>query len=271
MKNRAFLKWAGGKYRLAPEINKHLPQGACLVEPFVGAGSVFLNTNFERYLLADINPDLINLFNTVKTQLEPFLFASREIFHHPQANTADFYYVTRAEFNAESDIFRRSVLFLYLNRFGFNGLCRYNQKHQFNVPFGRYKKPYFPEAEIRFFAQKAERATFVCMDFVALFDWLVDNLDDYVVYCDPPYAPLDQASNFTQYASHHFGLLQQQTLAEQARRLQAENIPVVISNHDTAFTREIYQGAQIHSLPVQRFIGQKPSSRVKVMELVAVF
>ena len=62
-KQRAFLKWAGGKYSLVDKIVKHLPEGDLLIEPFVGAGSVFLNTNYERYILADINEDLISLFN----------------------------------------------------------------------------------------------------------------------------------------------------------------------------------------------------------------
>ena len=65
-KNRAFLKWAGGKYPLLDDIKRHLPKGECLVEPFVGAGSVFLNTDFSRYILADINSDLISLYNIVK-------------------------------------------------------------------------------------------------------------------------------------------------------------------------------------------------------------
>ena len=62
-KHRAFLKWAGGKYSLVEEIQRHLPPADTLIEPFVGAGSVFLNTDYDRYILADINPDLIHLYN----------------------------------------------------------------------------------------------------------------------------------------------------------------------------------------------------------------
>lgn len=127
-KHRAFLKWAGGKYRLISDIQTHLPKKACLVEPFVGAGSVFLNTDFEHYILADINPDLINLFNTVKADVEHYIAQTKLLFLHPKANTETFYKARRAEFNRSKDIFRRSVIFLYLNRFGYNGLCRYNQK-----------------------------------------------------------------------------------------------------------------------------------------------
>lgn len=270
-RQRAFLKWAGGKYRLVEHISRHLPQRTCLVEPFVGAGSVFLNTDFERYLLADINPDLINLFNVVKADVEAYIVAARALFEHPNANNAVFYYGRRQAFNASQDPFERSALFLYLNRFGFNGLCRYNKKREYNVPFGDYHSHYFPEKELRFFAEKAQRATFLCANFEAVFAHLSENPDDYAVYCDPPYAPLQQETNFTQYAGGGFSLDQQRKLAEHAKRAQANGIPVLISNHDTDFTREIYQGAKIHQFQVQRNIGQSAKSRTKVCELFALF
>lgn len=90
-KNRAFLKWAGGKYPLLDDIKKHLPQGDCLIEPFVGAGSVFLNTDFSRYILADINSDLIGLYNIVKLRTDEYVAAAREMFT-PENNAAEQYY-----------------------------------------------------------------------------------------------------------------------------------------------------------------------------------
>ncbi|MDP8079676.1 Dam family site-specific DNA-(adenine-N6)-methyltransferase [Phocoenobacter skyensis] len=270
-KRRPFLKWAGGKYRLVPEIRKHLPEGKCLVEPFVGAGAVFLNTDYDRYILADINPDLINLFNTVKNDVEHYITEVENIFSHKNANSKSFYYDVRTEFNDSSDTFRRSVLFLYLNRFGFNGLCRYNKKHKYNVPFGHYTRHYFPEKELYFFAQKAQKAEFLCADFKHTFDYLQQRKDDYIIYCDPPYAPLIQDSNFTHYSGGGFDLEQQQKLAKSAIQLSRKNIPVLISNHDTPFTREIYSDAELFTFPVQRFIGQNPKSRVKVNELFALF
>ncbi|MCK3654704.1 DNA adenine methylase [Pasteurellaceae bacterium Macca] len=270
-KQRAFLKWAGGKYRLTEDIFQQLPQRRCLVEPFVGAGSVFLNSDFERYILADINPDLINLFTIIKADVERYIAHAKALFTHPKANTPDFYYKKRAEFNPSRDPFQRAVLFLYFNRFGFNGLCRYNQKHEFNVPFGRYKQPYFPEKELCFFAEKAQKATFLCGDFEQTFAYLQANPDDYAVYCDPPYAPLVQESNFTHYAGGGFSLQQQEKLALSAKALAKADIPVLISNHDTLFTRQIYRGATIKSFQVQRHIGQTARSRIKVNELFALF
>lgn len=270
-KHRAFLKWAGGKYRLMSDIQTHLPKKACLVEPFVGAGSVFLNTDFERYLLADVNPDLIHLFNAVKADVEQYIAQAKLLFMHPKANSEAFYKARRAEFNRSKDSFRRSVIFLYLNRFGYNGLCRYNKKHGYNVPFGRYKTHYFPEKELRFFAEKAQRAEFICADFEQVFARVKQFSNDCVIYCDPPYAPLKQDTNFTQYAGGGFSLAQQERLAELAVEMKEQGVPVLISNHDTDFTRKIYQSAQMQSIQVQRSIGQKADSRVKVGELFALF
>ncbi|WP_439286950.1 Dam family site-specific DNA-(adenine-N6)-methyltransferase [Lonepinella sp. BR2357] len=269
-KHRAFLKWAGGKFRLTDDINRLLPkQKQCLVEPFVGAGSVFLNSQFERYILADINPDLINLFNTIKADVENYIKTLKPIFFHPEANSASYYYARREEFNRSTDPFIRSVLFVYLNRFGFNGLCRYNANNEFNVPFGAYKNHYFPEQEMRYFAEKAQSAVFICGDFQQTFAMADEHS---VIYCDPPYAPLTQSSNFTQYSGHDFGLLHQQALAELAKQTQLErNIPVLISNHDTKFTRQIYKGARFRKIRVQRSISQHGARRIKVGELIAVF
>ncbi|MDU8925542.1 Dam family site-specific DNA-(adenine-N6)-methyltransferase [Pasteurellaceae bacterium LIM206] len=270
IKHRSFLKWAGGKFRLTDEINKLLPKRkSCLIEPFVGAGTVFLNTRYDRYVLADINPDLINLFNIVKQDVEAYIEALTPIFFHPQANSAGYYYARREEFNNSTDSFRRSVLFVYLNRFGFNGLCRYNSQNEFNVPFGAYKAHYFPVTELRYFAEKAQSAVFICADFNETFNYADEHS---VIYCDPPYAPLIQDSNFTKYSGHEFSVNHQRSLADLARKTSEERrIPVLISNHDTKFTREIYQGAKFKRIKVQRSISQISSRRIKVNELIAVF
>ena len=199
-KNRAFLKWAGGKYPLLDDIKRHLPKGECLVEPFVGAGSVFLNTDFSRYILADINSDLISLYNIVKMRTDEYVQAARELFV-PETNCAEVYYQFREEFNKSQDPFRRAVLFLYLNRYGYNGLCRYNLRGEFNVPFGRYKKPYFPEAELYHFAEKAQNAFFYCESYA---DSMARADDASVVYCDPPYANRQQYSNATNFDHDEF-------------------------------------------------------------------
>ena len=266
-KNRAFLKWAGGKYPLLDDIKRHLPQGECLIEPFVGAGSVFLNTDFSRYILADINSDLISLYNIVKTRTDEYVQASRELFM-PETNQAEVYYRFREEFNASQDPFRRAVLFLYLNRFGYNGLCRYNLRGEFNVPFGRYKKPYFPEAELYHFAEKAQNAEFHCLSYEECMDRADSNS---VVYCDPPYAPLSATANFTAYHTNSFSPKEQAHLAEMAEKLVSKQIPVLISNHDTPDTHEWYRAAKHFQVKVRRSISSNGGTRKKVNELLALY
>ncbi|MFH8135852.1 adenine-specific DNA-methyltransferase [Pantoea osteomyelitidis] len=267
-KKRAFLKWAGGKYPLLDDIRRHLPQGDCLVEPFVGAGSVFLNTDYQSYHLADINNDLINLYNIVKTRTAEFIQDAGALFT-PEANSAEIYYGRRIEFNSSSDAYQRALLFLYLNRHGYNGLCRYNLRGEFNVPFGRYRKPYFPEAELLWFAERAQKATFVCESYDVT---LNSARAGSVVYCDPPYAPLSATANFTAYHTNSFSMREQEHLAELAARLaQDSRIPVLISNHDTDMTRLWYQNAVLHVVKARRSISRSISGRTQVDELLALY
>ena len=266
-KNRAFLKWAGGKYPLLDDIKKHLPKGECLIEPFVGAGSVFLNTDFSRYILADINNDLISLYNIVKLRTEEYVAEARKLFT-PENNHPDVYYQFRTEFNQSQDPFRRALLFLYLNRHGYNGLCRYNLRGEFNVPFGRYKRPYFPQDELYHFAEKAQNAEFHCLSYEECMELAGVNS---VVYCDPPYAPLSATANFTAYHTNSFSPAEQARLAEMAEKLVSKRIPVLISNHDTPDTREWYKAAKHFQVKVRRSISSNGGTRKKVDELLALY
>ena len=265
-KTRAFLKWAGGKYGLVENINARLPEGRQLVEPFMGAGSVFLNSNFESYLLADINADLIHLYELLKSQPERFIREAAVLFV-PTNNEKAAYYDFRVAFNQEQDPFRRALLFLYLNRHGYNGLCRYNKSGGFNVPFGAYKRPYFPERELWFFAEKAQRATFVCKGYAEVF---AQAQADQVFYCDPPYAPLS-TTGFTTYAANGFTLDDQAILARLARETAAKGVPVLVSNHDIELTRELYRGADLQVISVKRTISRNALNRKRVDELLALF
>jgi len=245
---KPFLKWPGGKYRLTNRINKKLAKGKRLVEPFVGSGAVFLNTNYEKYLLADTNLDLINLYQ----------------------NNEDQYYKFREEFNTSKDSRLKSALFLYLNRHGYNGLCRYNAKGGFNTPFGRYHRPYFPKDEMMNFHQRSQSAEFICAGFSETMHQVTKHD---VVYCDPPYVPLSKTANFTAYAAAGFNWQDQISLADWASNLSAKGIQVVISNHNTPTARELYleAGATMEKFKVRRTISCNPGERNLVGELLAVF
>jgi len=238
-----------------------------LIEPFAGSGAIFNNTDFPDYLLAEENQDLISLFQHLKTEDESFIHWCKTFFC-PENNNSVRYYELREQFNQCTETRERAALFLYLNRHGYNGLCRYNQKGGYNVPFGRYSKPYFPEEEMRFFCNKSQKATFIQSDFRETFTHA--RTGD-LIYCDPPYAPLVQASNFSAYTFKKFGEKEQIILADLARSCAARGITVIISNHDTDFTREQYHDAEIKSFTVSRRISCNVDQRSPAKELLAVF
>ncbi len=265
-KSRPFLKWAGGKYRLLDKLFPHM-QGNKLIEPFLGSGAVFLNQDFERYLLGDINPDLINLYQYLKKEKKKFIYYVKSFFS-PKNNTQKNYIQFRKEFNSGLKGRRRAALFVYLNRHGFNGLCRYNKQGGFNVPFGSYDKVYFPEKEMLHFIEKSKKATFVCGDFVSVMN---RSRKGNLVYCDPPYVPISPTASFTNYATQGFSYDQQVELAYRAQHLANRGVKVIISNHDNGITREIYKGAEIESFWVRRFISCDGQNRHKVKELLAIY
>ncbi len=267
-KTKPFLKWAGGKYRCLDQVITALPHGTRLVEPFAGSGAVFLNAPHPRFLLADANQDLIALYTHLKQEGRRFISYCKSFFSEKN-NQPERYYQYRMQFNQSTlGSRRRAALFIYLNRHGYNGLCRYNLSGVYNVPFGRYVKPYFPEEALEAFCQKSQSAEFVTADFKQTF--LKAKPGD-IIYCDPPYAPLSKTSRFTAYTQRAFGEVEQQMLADLARSSAKNKIPVIVSNHDTPYTRALYQGAQIRSFPVRRQISCKSGQRLMVRELIAVF
>jgi len=265
---RPFLKWAGGKTRIVERIKAILPPGERLVEPFVGSGALFLNVEYNAYLLADANRDLINCYRQLQRGGSRFIDICAAYFT-PANNQPDAYYDLRQRFNVTEDREERAAIFVYLNRHGYNGLCRYNSSGGFNVPFGRYVRPYFPREEMIFFWRKAARCEFVIADFATT---LRTTVAGDVVYCDPPYAPLSTTANFTSYSEDGFDLTRQRQLAEEAQRAAQRGVPVVISNHDIPFTREMYAVAnQLVAFDVQRNISRDVANRTKAAELLAVY
>lgn len=265
---KPFLKWAGSKYKIIEKIRSSLPAGSRLVEPFAGSGSVFLNVEYEKYFIADVNPDVINLFSILKDEGERFINYA-EGFFAENNNSKDVYYSFREEFNLTDDTRRKAAIFVYLNRHCFNGLCRYNSKGKFNVPFGKYTKPLFPKKEMFYFHKKIlSSVEFKVSDFK---ETMSNAKFGDVIYCDPPYAPLSETANFSDYTKNGFTLKDQEDLAEMAFSLKQKGIPVIISNHDTPFTRELYNSAKIEAFDVQRFISSKGGSRNKAHELIAIF
>lgn len=255
------LKWAGSKSRIMAEINKHLPTGDRLVEPFAGSCAVMMNTEYPAYLVADVNPDLINLYRQIKDFPQQFIIVASRTFSKNKSGES--YYEIREMFNHHLGLplLERAALFLYLNRHGHRGMCRYNQKGNFNIPYGYYTDPYFPLEEIKAFSEKAKRATLICADFTETLNML-KNGD--VIYCDPPYD-----DTFTDYHSGGFGKEKQYELASVLSDV-ANRHPVIASNSNTRLVKSLYRQFDLHQITAPRSIGVAAGKGKSAEELICV-
>ncbi|WP_272663491.1 DNA adenine methylase [Providencia sp. PROV110] len=267
MANKTILKWAGSKVRIMNQLHPHLPKAKRLVEPFAGSCAVMMNTDYEQYLIADANPDLINLYETLTILPESMLIEALPLFK--RNNSAD-YYLARSEFNDSKQTLsrlRQASLFLYLNRHCFNGLCRYNQQGKFNVPFGQYKAPYFPKNEIDSFCDKA----YLTNTQILNLEWQDTlSLADYGdgVYCDPPY--MGGRDSFTQYHTAGFTDADHEALAIVLKDINdIQGNPITVSNSPEA--KELYAdlGFTIHEIEAPRSIAGK-GKRTPAKEIIAV-
>ncbi len=221
------LKWAGGKRWQVPLLRAYWGRHASrrLVEPFCGGLAVAVNLKPARALLNDVNPHLINFYRQLKAGL-----ATSE----PMVNGKRAYYQRRSEFNqllasGRGDTPRAAELFYYLNRTGYNGLCRFNRRGVFNVPFGSYKTiNYWSDAEFLPYV-----ATFRDWDFsLGQFDEIALQPDDFV-YADPPYDV-----EFTHYSTGGFSWADQERAAAWLAKHPG---PVVLSNQATPKIIDLYR------------------------------
>ena len=265
---KPFLKWAGNKYRVLEHVLPLIGSPKRYCEPFAGSCAVALNVDAKQYILNDINTDLTNLYKYLTNPNDDSFIQHCGDFFRPEYNEKGEYISLRKFFNESADTFERSRLFVYLNRHCFNGLTRYNSKGGFNVPFGKMKNPMLPSTAMMDFRM------YFLMRKHAFYNTSFNDTRLYsamqsgdVVYFDPPYVPASDTANFASYAKEGFTYDQQVELAELAESLANRGIKVIISNHDTDVSRELYKNAQIHSLQVTRSISAKGSSRKKANEL----
>lgn len=257
------LKWAGNKTAIMHQLLEHLPTaGLRLVEPFAGSCAVMMATDYPAYLVADINPDLINLYSVIKSGPELLITIAKGFFD--KNNTAEDYYGIRKEFNCARQwpAEWRAAMFLYLNRHCYRGLCRYNLCGHFNVPYGNYKSPYFPENEIHAFAEKAKRATFICASFDETLAMLKHGD---VIYCDPPYD-----GTFSSYHTNGFGEDEQYHLASILEHRSSQGYPVIASNADTSLVASLYRAFTLHRITAPRSINVDAGGGKIANEIIAV-
>ncbi|MGJ0578079.1 DNA adenine methylase [Xenorhabdus bovienii] len=269
MANKTILKWAGSKVRIMDKLLPHLPAGKRLVEPFAGSCAVMMNTDYPAYLVADINADLINLYADILSfGVDIDWYVNWLELGFNGDNSREMYNIKRDAFNGKKFALNqesKAAYFLYLNRHCYNGLCRYNLSGEFNTPYGKYKNVYFPEKEIRAFAEKAQHAEIVCLEWQ---DTLSRIEHGDVIYCDPPY--LTKGKAFTQYHKVNFTPADHELLAVILHTLNNElGVPVTVSNSIDAKALYADLGFTVHEIDAPRSIAAN-GNRQPVKEIIAV-
>lgn len=294
---RPFLKWAGSKRQLLPQIDRFLPQavkeGSIVryVEPFAGSGAVFFYVaqtySLDELYIADFNPELIVAYRTIKRRVEDVISALREIEYRYRPLAEEerkvFFYKQRAQFNADLTEFEfdslprenaeRTAQLIFLNRTCYNGLFRVNSRGEFNVPFGRYKNPTICDASNLKAAAAVLQRTDIHFGQYSDCEEIVD--EKTLVYFDPPYRPISKSASFTAYSKQVFDDEAQADLAEFYRLLDKRGAWLMLSNSDPKnvdpndrFFETAYAGFRIERVRASRRINSRADKRGAIHELL---
>ncbi|OKY77112.1 MAG: Site-specific DNA methylase Dam [Candidatus Methanohalarchaeum thermophilum] len=267
------LKWAGGKRQLLEEIIKLFPNGyekKRLHEPMVGGGAVTFEIEPNKGTINDVNGRLTRFYEVIRDKPEELIEENRS-----HRYNEDYYYSARKEFNKpirneDLDKVREASLLLYLNRTCFNGLYRENSKGEFNVPFGDYNNPDYVKAEqIRNCSQVLKNLKIENNDFEYILD---EAKKGDLVYFDPPYQPVSETANFTEYSKEGFELKDQKRLFNTCIKLDKKETYFILSNSWAKPIRKLYEkqkNFEVIKVKANRDINSKAKNRKPVSEILA--
>jgi DNA adenine methylase len=272
MEAKPFLKWAGGKWSLAPLITDLLPRDIArrtYREPFVGGGAMYFylsrHARPKKTFLSDALDDLIETYRVVREETDELVGQLGAL---NAAHSEETFYRVRKRFNSETGApaVERAAWLIYLNKTCFNGLFRTNSNGEFNVPLGRFKKPAILD-------EPRLRAAAIALRNVDLakrpFEHLAKSAKaGDVIYFDPPYVPLSKTANFASYADGAFSLHDQERLADLFRVLDERGCLLALSNSDTPEVRALYKGFDIKPIVANRSISAKGTERKPVGEVL---
>ncbi|WP_317856040.1 DNA adenine methylase [Chakrabartyella piscis] len=289
---KPFIKWAGGKTQLLPDIRNKYPEelGQRITkycEPFIGGGAVLFdilsNYHLEEILINDINKELTNTYSQIKLNLNHLIDELEEMQTAFWAMDTDerkiYYYEKRERFNylkvnGDEEInFEKAALFIFLNKTCFNGLFRVNKKGLFNVPMGAYKMPLICDKNnLEEISRALKNVKIITGDYKDTLDFIDENT---FVYIDPPYRPISETASFTSYAETNFDDNEQIALGQFVDRASEKGAMVVISNSDPknhdendCFFDDLYGNYEIARVSAKRMINCNAKSRGDVKELL---
>lgn len=290
---KPFVKWAGGKGNLLQKLEALLPahfnefQNVTYIEPFVGGGAMLFHMLhhykcIRRAVINDINPDLIRCYQLIARTPEILIdrLSVIEDNYYRIAFPAreELYYAYREQYNSD-DVHpdERAALFIFLNRTCYNGLYRVSATGNFNVPYGRYKKPLICNKDLIMADHKLLRSVELFIRKPGDYKLVRQNLSRNnvnFVYFDPPYRPLSETSSFKEYSNTPFEDRQQEELKLFCDKLSNLNCLIMQSNSDSktengdSYFDTLYDGYDIQRVLASRFINADPEKRVKLTEIV---
>lgn len=254
-----FLKWAGGKRSLVPEIVKHLPdQFGTYYEPFVGGGAVFfsLDSRITQAHLSDANMELMLTYRMLQKDPDGVILALQD---HAARHGKRHYKKVRDKQHDEQDPFLLAARFIYLNKTCFNGLYRVNKSGRFNVPMGQYKNPTICDTDnLRNVSEVLQGVILKAAPFSEISPQRGD-----LVYCDPPYD-----GTFTAYTGGGFTDDDQKELRDACVGWRDAGASVIISNSNTPLIRSLFSDWTLNEVQAGRNISCKGEDRGKETELL---
>ena len=269
---KPFIKWVGGKRQLLEQLHGYIPDDFNehkYLEPFVGGGALFFYLMPEDAILIDNNPDLINCYEVIQSDVESFI---KELNKHSEHKLEKKYFYQVRKLDRQPEIYsemsdvEKAGRIIFLNKTCYNGLYRVNKKNQFNTPFGRYKNPTVCDEEnLRAVHLLLQNVTILKSDFETVLDYA--KADDFI-YFDSPYDPLSNTANFTSYTKDDFGRESQKRLAETYKELDERGCKVLLSNSNTEFIKDLYAEFTIEYVKASRAINSDASKRGKIKEII---
>jgi len=274
---RPFLKWAGGKRQLLPEIVKYVPKRISkhtYYEPFIGGGALLFQLQPPKAVINDSNKELINCYKVIKDSLDELM---EELSKDKYSNSETSYYEMRdldrskKKYASLSEV-EKAARIIYLNKTCYNGLFRVNSQGQFNVPFGRYKNPNFLDDAVLRAVNKylnSNNITLLNQDFA---EAVKDAKRGDFVYFDPPYDPVSETASFTGYDVNGFNRDEQERLKEEFDALHKRGCKVMLSNSCTDFILDLYKDYQDTIIKVRatRSINSNALKRGMVDEVLVL-
>lgn len=264
-----FLKWAGGKRQLLPQLLQAVDAAGpyrCYHEPFLGGGALFFALAQAGRLhggshLSDINDNLISTYRGIRDELDRVIELLK---HHERHHDEAYFYRIRAE--APEDLAERSARVIYLNKTCFNGLYRENSKGQFNTPFGRNKNPLICDIENLTAVSRAMEDT--GLEAEAFTAVLARAEPGDLVYFDPPYRPVSNTAKFTSYSKEGFDEAAQRALARAFAALAERGVKVILSNSMSHFLQAQYRDFHVYEVQARRAVNSRADRRGHVTEAI---